>query len=67
MSTFRCSHSPVLKTRIMAARALQPLVDKDHVTAVFDDLLTVLPSNTSQGWRQNHIHGILLQVKILYC
>ena len=46
----------------MAARALQPLVDKDHMTAVFDDLLTLLPSDTLQGWGQNNVHGILLQV-----
>ena len=58
----RCSCSPVLKTRIMAARALQPLVEKDHVTTVFDDLLTLLPTESLQGSKQNQIHGVLLQV-----
>ncbi|WAR03297.1 THADA-like protein, partial [Mya arenaria] len=38
----KCSASPVMKTREMAAKALQPLVDKDHVTTVFSDLMTLL-------------------------
>ena len=58
----RCSYSPVLKTRVMAARALEPLVEKDHVTRVFNDLLTLLPSDSLQRIKQNHIHGVLLQV-----
>ena len=46
----------------MAARALEPLVEKDHVTRVFNDLLTLLPSDSLQRIKQNHIHGVLLQV-----
>ncbi|KAL4224170.1 hypothetical protein ACF0H5_017623 [Mactra antiquata] len=58
----RCSGNPVLKTRVMAAKAIQPLVDKDHVILIFDDLLTLLPCQQSDILHQNHIHGILLQM-----
>jgi len=60
----RCNASPVLKIREMAAKALQPLVDKDHVTTVFIDLLTLLPGKSTDVLKQNQIHGTLLHVRI---
>ena len=47
---------------MMAARALQPLVEKDHVISVFTALLTLLPCSKEDGIRQNQVHGVLLQV-----
>ncbi|KAL8624379.1 hypothetical protein ACOMHN_012779 [Nucella lapillus] len=40
----RCSSSPVYKTRVMAARALQPLVGKDQLTQVLASLMASLPA-----------------------
>lgn len=71
LSHFRCCGNPVLKTRVMAAKAIQPLVDKDHVILVFHDLLTLLPCQQTDVLHQNQIHGILLQVVhifiVLFC
>ncbi|XP_060588753.1 tRNA (32-2'-O)-methyltransferase regulator THADA-like [Ruditapes philippinarum] len=61
----KCSANPVLKTREMAAKALQPLVEKDQVTSVFHDLLTLLPHQQTDVMRQNQIHGVLLQISQL--
>ncbi|XP_052228091.1 thyroid adenoma-associated protein homolog isoform X2 [Dreissena polymorpha] len=58
----RCNASPVLKTREMASKALQPLVDKDHVTSVISDLLALLPCSPCDIFKQNQIHGTLLQL-----
>lgn len=63
---FRCASSPVYKTRMMAARALQPLAGKDQVTAILTTLLKNLPQkpqHSGQALSQSLIHGILLQVK----
>ncbi|XP_052801972.1 thyroid adenoma-associated protein homolog [Mya arenaria] len=62
----KCSASPVMKTREMAAKALQPLVDKDHVTTVFSDLMTLLPCQPGEHLKQNQIHGALLQLKQMF-
>ena len=48
---------------MMAAKALQPLVEKNHVIKVFSELLDVLPSSQEDGLRQNQVHGVLLQVR----
>ncbi|XP_076464247.1 tRNA (32-2'-O)-methyltransferase regulator THADA-like [Babylonia areolata] len=63
----RCSSSPVYKTRMMAARALQPLVGKEQLTGVLTSLMTSLPSQPPSGssdgkMAHSHVHGLLLQV-----
>ncbi|XP_004753020.1 thyroid adenoma-associated protein isoform X3 [Mustela putorius furo] len=58
----RCGHSPVYRSREMAARALVPFVMVDEIPATIQTLLAQLPNNTDQCFRQNHIHGTLLQV-----
>ncbi|PNI47942.1 THADA isoform 2, partial [Pan troglodytes] len=60
--TNRCGHSPVYHSREMAARALVPFVMIDHIPNTIRTLLSTLPSCTDQCFRQNHIHGTLLQV-----
>ncbi|EHA97799.1 Thyroid adenoma-associated protein [Heterocephalus glaber] len=57
----RCGRSPVYRSREMAARALVPLVMIDQVPSTIRTLLTTLPNCTDQCFRQNHIHGTLLQ------
>ncbi|XP_064600963.1 tRNA (32-2'-O)-methyltransferase regulator THADA-like [Liolophura sinensis] len=71
MATFvphiiRCSSSPVLKIRLIAARALQPLVFKDQVISVLVDLTDRLPSAPGVA-TQSHIHGLLLQICEVLC
>uniref|UniRef100_A0A2K6UZC7 tRNA (32-2'-O)-methyltransferase regulator THADA n=1 Tax=Saimiri boliviensis boliviensis TaxID=39432 RepID=A0A2K6UZC7_SAIBB len=58
----RCGRSPVYHSREMAARALVPFVMIDHIPNTIQTLLATLPSCTDQCFRQNHIHGTLLQV-----
>ena len=63
---FRCCSSPVYKTRMMAARALQPLAGKEQLTIVLTTLLDTLPKQpltADSRMPQSHIHGILLQVQ----
>ncbi|KAK3597815.1 hypothetical protein CHS0354_029374 [Potamilus streckersoni] len=61
----RCALSPVFKIRVMAARAMQPLVDKDQLTSVFCTLIDLLPKSVKTTVIQSHIHGTLLQMKHL--
>lgn len=58
----RCGHSPVYRSREMAARALVPFVMVDDIPKTVLSLLNGLPNSTDQFIRQNHIHGTLLQV-----
>ncbi|XP_036118524.1 thyroid adenoma-associated protein [Molossus molossus] len=58
----RCGNSPVYRSREMAARALVPFVKIDEIPATIRTLLAKLPNCTDQCFRQNHIHGTLLQV-----
>ncbi|XP_016059599.1 PREDICTED: thyroid adenoma-associated protein [Miniopterus natalensis] len=58
----RCGNSPVYRSREMAARALVPFVMRDEIPATIRTLLAKLPNCTDQCFRQNHIHGTLLQV-----
>ncbi|PVD25967.1 hypothetical protein C0Q70_13634 [Pomacea canaliculata] len=60
----KCASSPVYKTRIMAARALQPLVNKEQMCKVLTTLLSYLPKCPEEKLRisQSHLHGVLLQV-----
>lgn len=58
----RCGCSPVYRSREMAARALVPFVMMDEIPATIRSLLAKLPDCTDQCFRQNHIHGTLLQV-----
>ncbi|KAM5252050.1 tRNA (32-2'-O)-methyltransferase regulator THADA isoform 1-T1 [Hipposideros larvatus] len=58
----RCGCSPVYRSREMAARALVPFVMKDEIPDTIRTLLAKLPNCTDQCFRQNHIHGTLLQV-----
>ncbi|XP_013213722.3 tRNA (32-2'-O)-methyltransferase regulator THADA [Ictidomys tridecemlineatus] len=58
----RCGHSPIYRSREMAARALVPFVMLDQIPNTIRTLLATLPNCTDQCFRQNHIHGALLQV-----
>ncbi|KAM6221231.1 tRNA (32-2'-O)-methyltransferase regulator THADA isoform 2-T2 [Rhynchocyon petersi] len=58
----RCGHSPVYRSREMAARALVPFVMVDQIPNTIKTLLARLPNCTDHYFRQNHIHGTLLQV-----
>ncbi|XP_054977964.1 thyroid adenoma-associated protein isoform X2 [Sorex araneus] len=57
----RCGRSPIYRCREMAARALVPLVPIDEVPRTVHSLLAKLPDPKDPGWRQNHVHGTLLQ------
>ncbi|XP_067901270.1 thyroid adenoma-associated protein isoform X3 [Heterodontus francisci] len=57
----RCGHSPVHRSREMAARALVPFVAVDRILPMVQSLLEALPAPTDLCIRQNHIHGTLLQ------
>ncbi|XP_048585812.1 thyroid adenoma-associated protein homolog isoform X2 [Nematostella vectensis] len=57
----RCAGSAVMKTRLMAARAIVPLVSKDCLVQVLERLLHSIPPSR-QSCRQNVLHGTLLQI-----
>ncbi|XP_067681790.1 tRNA (32-2'-O)-methyltransferase regulator THADA-like [Haliotis asinina] len=61
----KCASSPVFKTRLMAARALQPLAIKDQMSSLLLQLVARLPHETANDMRQSHIHGVLLQMEHL--
>lgn len=64
----RCGRSPDYRSREMAARALVPFVMVDEIPTTIRTLLAKLPNCTDQRFRQNHIHGTLLQVnKATFC
>ncbi|KAM8946134.1 tRNA (32-2'-O)-methyltransferase regulator THADA [Pelodytes ibericus] len=58
----RCGHSPVYRSREMAARALVPFMMLHDIPQTAVELLRSLPDSSSQGHKQNRIHGTLLQV-----
>ncbi|XP_006990565.1 tRNA (32-2'-O)-methyltransferase regulator THADA isoform X1 [Peromyscus maniculatus bairdii] len=58
----RCGRSPIYRSREMAARALVPFITIDQMPSTLRALLDSLPNSTDQCFRQNHIHGTLLQV-----
>ncbi|XP_074060882.1 tRNA (32-2'-O)-methyltransferase regulator THADA isoform X2 [Macrotis lagotis] len=58
----RCGHSAVYRSREMAARALVPFVMIDQIPNTIQSLLSELPKCTDLCIRQNHVHGLLLQV-----
>ncbi|KAK6183578.1 hypothetical protein SNE40_011032 [Patella caerulea] len=60
-----CASSPVFKTRVMAARAIQPLVEKDRLDSILLELIHLLPTKPDAQISYSHIHGILLQIKFL--
>ena len=59
---FRCGGSAVHKTRMMAARALSPLVVKHCTKDVLMQLVEKLPQQSTDNCKQNALHGTLLQV-----
>uniref|UniRef100_A0A8C5M868 tRNA (32-2'-O)-methyltransferase regulator THADA n=1 Tax=Leptobrachium leishanense TaxID=445787 RepID=A0A8C5M868_9ANUR len=61
----RCGHSPVYRSREMAARALVPFVMTHDIPQMAVKLLNSLPDCRSQDVKQNRIHGTLLQVSHL--
>jgi hypothetical protein len=70
---FRCASNPVYKTRVMAARAIRPLVSTEHFLVIITMLLDNMrvfknTENVSKDW-QNLVHGSLLQVEFcnLFC
>ncbi|XP_069810892.1 tRNA (32-2'-O)-methyltransferase regulator THADA isoform X2 [Dendropsophus ebraccatus] len=58
----RCGHSPVYRSREMAARALVPFLMVQDIPQTAANLLRSLPDSSSCTVQQNHIHGVLLQV-----
>ncbi|XP_044145223.1 thyroid adenoma-associated protein [Bufo gargarizans] len=58
----RCGHSPVYRSREMAARALVPFLMVQDIPQTAANLLRSLPDSGSCVVQQNHIHGVLLQV-----
>ncbi|XP_056424110.1 thyroid adenoma-associated protein isoform X2 [Hyla sarda] len=58
----RCGHSPVYRSREMAARALVPFLMVQDIPQTAANLLRSLPDSNSGTVQQNHIHGVLLQV-----
>ncbi|XP_063299969.1 tRNA (32-2'-O)-methyltransferase regulator THADA [Pelobates fuscus] len=61
----RCGHSPVYRSREMAARALVPFVLMHDIPKTVMNLLKDLPDSSSQDVKQNRVHGTLLQVSHL--
>ncbi|XP_029658037.1 thyroid adenoma-associated protein homolog [Octopus sinensis] len=61
----RCSASPIMKTREMAARALKPLVSKDQLALTINKLLSHIPPEKTSEISQNFLHGLLLQIQQL--
>ncbi|XP_043846094.1 thyroid adenoma-associated protein isoform X2 [Dromiciops gliroides] len=61
----RCGHSAVYRSREMAAQALVPFVMIDQIPNTIRSLLSELPDCTDLCIRQNHVHGMLLQVSHL--
>lgn len=57
----RCGHSPVYRSREMAALALVPFVAIDRILPTTQSLMETLPAPTHPCIRQNQIHGTLLQ------
>ncbi|XP_062911751.1 tRNA (32-2'-O)-methyltransferase regulator THADA-like isoform X2 [Mobula hypostoma] len=57
----RCGHSPVHRSREMAALALVPFVAIDRILPMAQSLMETLPAPTDPRIRQNQIHGTLLQ------
>lgn len=68
-TNFRCASNPVYKTRVMAARAIRPLVSTAHfhaiITMLLDNLKTVKHRENVCKDKQNLVHGSLLQVDLL--
>ncbi|KFM72215.1 Thyroid adenoma-associated protein-like protein, partial [Stegodyphus mimosarum] len=57
----KCACSPVWKTRILAAKALVPLISVENVTATLQTLFYSIPSCEEINFSHNMIHGLLLQ------
>ncbi|KAM9316838.1 tRNA (32-2'-O)-methyltransferase regulator THADA [Gastrophryne carolinensis] len=58
----RCANSPVYRSREMAARALVPFLMVDSIPCTAVSLINSLPDEGRLPVRQNHVHGVLLQV-----
>ncbi|XP_035827600.1 thyroid adenoma-associated protein homolog isoform X2 [Aplysia californica] len=59
----KCAASPVLKTRLIAARALRPLARKTQVIDISSHLMANVPvSPDCQAQPNSYIHGSLLQL-----
>ncbi|KAG1706995.1 Thyroid adenoma-associated [Nymphon striatum] len=57
-----CTFSPIMKTRVLAAHALVPLIGTTQYVNIVQDLFSQLPQKFDEI-KQNFIHGILLQLK----
>ncbi|XP_068682323.1 tRNA (32-2'-O)-methyltransferase regulator THADA-like isoform X3 [Montipora foliosa] len=57
-----CRQSMVIKTRMISARALVPLVSGDLFVQILFSLITSLPVSPSDEVKQNYIHGTLLHI-----
>jgi len=60
---YRCSLSSVLKTRVLAARALVPLVAPNQYPVLLEELVTI---SALKCTTENYRHGLLLQVITLF-
>ncbi|KAH9519566.1 hypothetical protein Btru_003022 [Bulinus truncatus] len=58
----RCASSPVYKTRIIASRALLPLVRRNDVISISQKLLANIPKSCDKHVSNSLIHGSLLQL-----
>ena len=64
----RCGSNPVYKTRVMAAKAMVPLVSAERTTVILQSLFARMLLLYSQGGKRannNSLHGTLLQFKHL--
>ncbi|GAB6021118.1 hypothetical protein CHUAL_003751 [Chamberlinius hualienensis] len=61
-----CAQSSIHKTRVLAAKALVPLVAMENIFNVVSELLQWLPNSSAEQLPQNTIHGVLLQVYHLF-
>lgn len=65
MNTFvplvrQCANNSVMKTRVLAAKAIVPLITANVFVEYLDDLIIQMVSSNSE----NLTHGLALQVKI---
>uniref|UniRef100_T1J611 tRNA (32-2'-O)-methyltransferase regulator THADA n=1 Tax=Strigamia maritima TaxID=126957 RepID=T1J611_STRMM len=60
-----CSSSAIIKTRNLAAQALIPLISINSYDTELENFINSLPEKPEEKLRQNHIHGVLLQIQHL--
>ncbi|RDD43254.1 Thyroid adenoma-associated protein-like protein [Trichoplax sp. H2] len=61
----KCAHSVILRCRLLAAKAIAPLIETSRITQNIEELLEKLPMNKLNHLSQNFMHGVLLQIESL--